>query len=83
MKWIRVALSKIHDGCLWLEGGPIKIMKRIVDRVARYPTLDFSKALGSDSKDVIEKNKGAKWNKCGMTIDTIIDPLLDFYIRVI
>lgn len=31
----------------------------------------------------IEKNTGAKWNKRGMTIDTIQDLLVDFAIRVI
>ena len=61
----------------------IKISKRIVHRVTRYPTLDWLKTLQSDSKEVIEKNIGAKWNKRVMTIETIIDPLLDFTTRVI
>ena len=39
-KWIKIVLSQIHDGCLWLEGGPIKITKRIVHRVIGFPTLD-------------------------------------------
>lgn len=30
----------------------------------------------------IEKNTGAKWNNHGMNIDTIIDPLLNFLVRV-
>ena len=34
-------------------------------------------------KETIEKNIGEKWNKQGMTIDTIIDPLIDFVVRVI
>ena len=76
-------MSRIHDGCLWLEGGPIKISKRIVHRVTSSPTLDRPNTLRSDSKEVIEKNVGAKWNKCGMNIDTITNPLLDFAIRVI
>ena len=68
-------LSRIHDGSLWLENGPIKINKRIIHRVTNYPTLDWSKTLRNDSKEVIEKNTRAIWNKRGMTIDTIIDPL--------
>ena len=82
-KWIKIVPSIIHDGCLWLEGGPIKIMKKIVHRVTGYPTLDWPKTLRIDSKEVIEKNIRAKWNMHGMTIDTIIDLLLDFSIRVI
>ena len=82
-EWIRIVLSRIHDGSLWLEDGLVKISKRIVHRVTGYPTLDWPKTLRSDSKEVIEKNTGAKWNKRGMTIDTIKDPLIDFSIRVI
>ena len=40
IEWIKIVLSRIHDGCLWLEGGPIKIMKKIVYRVTSYPTLE-------------------------------------------
>ena len=29
-EWIKIVLSIIHDGCMWLEGGPIEISKRIV-----------------------------------------------------
>jgi hypothetical protein len=82
-KWIRLVLSRIHDGSLWLEEVPIKISKRIVHRVTSFPTLDRHKTLRSDSKEVIEKNTGAKWNKRGMTIDTIQDPLVEFFVRVI
>ena len=32
---------------------------------------------------MIEKNTGAKWNKRGMAIDIVTDPLLKFFIRVI
>ena len=76
-------MSRIHDGCVWLEAGPVKITKRIVHRVTGFPTLDQHKTLRSDSKEAIEMNTGAKWNKRGMTIDTITDPLLDFLVRVI
>ena len=82
-EWIRIVLSRIHDGCLWLEGGPIKITKRIMHRVTGFPTLDRYETLQSDSKEAIENNTGAKWNKRGMTIDTITDPILDFAVRVI
>ena len=40
IEWIKIILSQIHVGCIWLEGGPIKIMKRIIHRVTRFPTLD-------------------------------------------
>ena len=83
IEWIRLVLRKIHDNCLWLEGGPMKITKRIIHRVTRYPTLDRPKTLRSDSKKVIEKNIGAQWNKRGMTIETIRDPLIEFAVRVI
>ena len=71
IEWIRIVLSRIHDGILWLEDGPIKISKRISHRVTGYPTLDRSKTLRSDSKEVIEKNTGAKWKKRSKNIDTI------------
>lgn len=83
IEWIQIVLSQIYDGSLWLEGGPIKISKRIIHRVIGYPTLDRPKTLRSDSKEVIKKNTRAKWNKRGMTIDTITDPLIDFAVRVI
>ena len=82
-EWIKIVLSRIHDGCIWLEGGPIKITKRIIHRVTGFPTLDHPKVLQSDDKETIEKNTRAKWNKRGMTIDTIIDPLINFVVRVI
>ena len=44
-EWIRIVLSRIHDGCLWLEGGPIKLSKRIIHRVIGYPILDWPKTL--------------------------------------
>jgi hypothetical protein len=83
IEWIRIVLRIIHDGYLWLEGGPIKIKKRIMHRVTSFPTLDQYETPRIDSKEAIEKNTGKKWNKRGMTIDTIIDLLLDFVVRVI
>ena len=68
---------------MWLEDGPINFLKRLIHRVTSYLTLDRTKNLRSDSKEVIEKNTGEKWNKRGMIINTIIDPLLNFSIRVI
>ena len=52
-------------------------------RVIGYPTLDLLETLRSDSKEVIEKNTRVKWNKCGMNIDTIQDPLIKFSVRFI
>lgn len=76
-------LSRIHDSSLWLDNGPIRITKRIIHRVTSYPTLDQPKTMRSDSKEVIKKNIGAKWNKRGMEIDTATDPLIDFVVRII
>ena len=39
IEWIRLVLSRIHDGNLWLEDGPMKISKRIVHRVTPNPRL--------------------------------------------
>ena len=61
----------------------MKIKKLIVHRVTRYPTLDWSRAIRSDAKEVMEKNTGALWNNRGMTIDTITNPLIDFAVKVI
>ena len=36
---IKIVLSQIHNGSLWLEDGPIKISKRIIHRATGYPTL--------------------------------------------
>ena len=58
-------------------------MKKVVHRVIGFPTLDSPRSLRSDAKETIEKNTGAKWNKRGMRIDTIIDPLINFSMRVI
>lgn len=83
IEWIHIVLSRIHDGLVWVEIGPLNIMKKIVHRVNGFPTLDQPKTLRSDKNEAIEKNTSAKWNNRGMTIDTITDPLLDFAIRVI
>ena len=83
IEWIKIVMRKLHDGCLWLEGRHTKISKRIVHKVTSYPALDQTKTLRSNSKEVIKKNTGAKWNKHGMTIDSITYPLLDFAIKVI
>ena len=39
--------------------------------------------MRSDSKEIIERNTRAIWNKRGMTIDTITNPLVEFAVRVI
>ena len=82
-KWIKIFLSQIHDGCIWLESGPIKLTKLIIHRVTRYPTTNRSHAIRSDSKEIIERNTGVVWNKRGMTIDTITNPIVEFVVRFI
>ena len=54
-----------------------------IHRVIGYPTLDIPKTMTSDAKEEIEKNIGALWNKRGMTIDIIFDPLIKFAVRII
>ena len=66
-----------------MDRGPVKITKRIVHRVTGFPTLEWPRAIRSDAKDILKKNTGAQWNKRGMTIDTIMNPLTDFTIQVI
>ena len=82
-EWIRIVLSRIHDGDFWLETGLVKFTKKTINRVTGFQTLDWPKTLRSDKIEVIEKNTRAKWNNRGMTIDTIKDPLLDFAVRII
>ena len=81
--WIRIFLSCIHDNYIWLEGGPIKRAKRIINWVSGYPTLDRPKTMRSDAKETIENNTCVVWNKRGMSIDTISDPLVSFAMREI
>ena len=83
VEWVRIVLRRIHDGAFWLEARPVKFTKKTVHRVTSIPTLDWPKTLRSDKKEVIERNTGAKWNNRGMTIDTIIEPLLDLAVRII
>ena len=39
--------------------------------------------MQSDAKEVIEKNTRVVWNKRGMTINTILNPLITFVVRII
>ena len=82
-KWIQIILRCIHDNYNWLEGGPIKITKRIINWVSSYPTIDRTKSMWSDTKETIKNNIGVLWNKRGMCIDTISDPLVAFVVRLI
>ena len=82
-KWIRIVLSRIHDGAFWLETGLVKFTKKIVNKVTGFQTLDWLITLRSDKREAIEKSTGVKWNNRGMKIDTIKDPLIDFSLRVI
>jgi hypothetical protein len=70
VEWVRIVLSRIHDGDFWLEMGPVRFTKKTVHRVTAIPTLDRPKTLRSDNKEVIERNTGAKWNNRGMQIDS-------------
>ena len=59
-EWIKIVLSQIHDRCIWLVKGLVKIMKRIVHRVTGYPTLEWSCTIRSAAKEVTKKNSGAQ-----------------------
>ena len=39
-EWINFFLSHIHDGCIWLESGLVKLTKLIIHRVTGYPNTD-------------------------------------------
>lgn len=30
-KWIKIVLNRIHDDFIWMENGPVKITKRIIN----------------------------------------------------
>ena len=83
IEWIKIMLSEIHDGHLWLENGLVKINKTIIHRVIGYPTLGCPKRMHCDAKGTIETKINIVWNKRGMSIDTIKDPLIEFLVRVI
>ena len=40
IEWIRIVLSRIHNGAFWLEIGLVKFTKKIVNRVTSFPNLD-------------------------------------------
>lgn len=54
-KWIRIILSCIHDNYIWLEGGPIKPTKRIINRVSGYPTLIDLRACKVMQRKLLKK----------------------------
>ena len=62
-KWIQIVSTHIHDNYISLEGGPIKIMKRIINWVLGYLTLDRPMGTQSDAKETIEKNISVMLNK--------------------
>ena len=66
-----------------MENGPIKITKRIIHRVTTYLSLDRPEIMRSGAKEAIEKNTGALYNKRGMTINIIFDPLIAFVVKII
>ena len=79
----KIILSNIHIGHIWLEKNLVKIDKMITGRVIGYLTLGQPKTMRCDPKENIEKDIGAVWNKRGMNIDTITNPLVSFFVRVI
>lgn len=72
----------IHNRCFWFENDPIKITKHKIHRVTGYPILDPAKSMSCGVHEIIKKEIGAKWNKCGMIIDSIFDPMVEFLVRV-
>ena len=57
-EWIKIVLSRIHDKFVWLEDEPIKITKRIIQRVTRYPTLDIIKTMRVIQKRQLRRIQG-------------------------
>jgi hypothetical protein len=82
-EWIKVILSRVHDMCIWLDNGPVKITKNMIHRVTRYPIVNGKQTMRDNNKEEITLNTGAIWNNRGMTISTIKDLELDFGVRVI
>lgn len=83
VQWIKIVLSRIHDMKIWLEGGLIKITKEMIHQGTSYPSLIGKKKMRCQSKEIIQTNTQAVWNKRGMTISTVTDPKIDFAVRVI
>lgn len=83
IEWIRILLSRIYDNYIWLENRSINLTKRIINRVSGYPIIDRPKSMRSDAKETIEKNRCAIWNKRGMLIGTVSDPLIALILKLI
>ena len=76
-------MEKIYYGHLLQQKNLVKINKTIIYRVIGYPTLGWPKRMHCDAKETIERDTGAIWNKRGMSIDTVSNPLVEFFVRVI
>lgn len=49
-EWIRVVLSRVHEGKIWLDE-PIKISKDVIHVVTRYPTSDKEKVIRNPPRE--------------------------------
>lgn len=65
---INIILRRVHDMKLWLENGLVKITKEMIHQVISYPIITRKKTMRCQSKEVIQENTLAVWNKKGMTI---------------
>ena len=76
-------LSRIHGMELWLENGPINIEQKVIHIVTHYHIFDKKKTMQCQTKEVIKENTKVEWNGCELSISTIIDPLIEYVVRVI
>ena len=73
----------MHDGQIFLDNGPIKNTKLTIHRVTGYPTLGQPNIMCYELKHNIEKDTCVMWIKRGLNINTIVDLLVPFSVRVI
>ena len=66
-----------------LENGHVKIIELTIHGVTGYLTLGQPKTMQCEPKENIEKDTSVVWNKRGMNIDIITNPLVVFVVRVI
>lgn len=62
--WIRVILSRVHEGKLWIDE-MVKITKDIIHMVTSYPITNKVKSIRSAPRTETKKLVGEKWDGRG------------------
>lgn len=81
-EWIRIVLSKVHDGTMWLDE-LVRITKDVIHMVIGYHVCDKAKSIRHPRKSEIKKLTRDEWDDRGMEINTISDPKTRFSAYVI